>query len=342
MNKKYKDKQWLQSQYKNKTSREIAQECGTTHQTILRWLKKFDIERRHGKSSYLEKQIINPNVDYTKKYRNKDWLINEYKTKSIQQIARENDISKTALRKWFIKFDIKKQIKTKSKLTNPKYFDTINSSIKAYWLGFLMADGANSCGVLEMKLSITDLEHMKLFKKDVGWIGKIHTGYGKCLISNNEKLHEYCFIGISSKYMTEVIQKYGIIPNKTGKETFPNIPKKYYPDFIRGYFDGDGSYSYYYRYNKGKYKTLNSSIKIVCMNHSFLKDVKNKLVQYANIKEEKIHIYPAKSIWSLEISSNESIEKFYNYIYPKYCRRFLKRKRDKFQEPLLYIKNHKK
>lgn len=78
------------------------------------------------------------------------------------------------------------------------------------------------------------------------------------------------------------------------------------------------------------------------MNYKFLLDIKNILVEQANIEDKKIHIYKSNSIWSLEICSNDSIEKFYNYIYPKYCRRYLKRKRDKFIEPLEYIKNHKK
>lgn len=42
--------------------------------------------------------------------------------------------------------------------------------------------------------------------------------------------------------MAKDLSKYGIIPNKTGKEIFPidKIPYNMYPHFLRGFFDGDG------------------------------------------------------------------------------------------------------
>lgn len=340
----YKNKEWLKNEYKTKTVREIANTCNTNHQTVLRWMKKFNISRRTGKESRLGKQVINPNVDYTKPYRNKEWLINEYKTKSVNQIAKENGITKQSLLKWFKKFNIPRRNKytCNARIKNVKYFNDIDSSIKAYWLGFLMADGANSNESLEVRLSIKDIKHLEQFKKDIKSTNAILTGKSLCSLSKYNDLYEWCHFSIHSKVMTKNLEKWGIVPNKTGEESFPNINNKYHPDFIRGYFDGDGCYTYCYRLNKEKYKTLNSSIKIVCMNYKFLLDIKNILVEQANIEDKKIHIYKSNSIWSLEICSNDSIEKFYNYIYPKYCRRYLKRKRDKFIEPLEYIKNHKK
>ena len=41
--------------------------------------------------------------------------------------------------------------------------------------------------------------------------------------------------------MCKVLQKIGMIPNKSLKLKFPNIDKSLYKHFIRGYFDGDGS-----------------------------------------------------------------------------------------------------
>lgn len=340
----YKNKEWLENEYKTKTTREIAEICNINHQTILYWLDKFDISKRYGKEARLGKQVINPNVDYTKPYRNKEWLENEYKTKSVNQIATENGITKQSLLKWFKKFNISRRNKYECGvgIKNVKYFNDIDSSIKAYWLGFLMADGANSNGVLELKLAIKDIEHLEQFKKDIKSSNVINTGKQECSISKYKTICEWAHFSIRSKIITRDLERWGIVPNKTGKETMPLIDNKYYPDFIRGYFDGDGCYTYHYRLNEGKYKTLNSNVKIVCMNCMFLEDIKAILVKYANIDEDKIHIYKNRNIWSLEICSNESIEKFYNYIYPKYCRRYLKRKRDKFIEPLEYIKNHKK
>ena len=46
-------------------------------------------------------------------------------------------------------------------------FDTIDSEEKAYWLGFLMADGyvRSDSNVICIKLSYVDIDHMKKFKK---------------------------------------------------------------------------------------------------------------------------------------------------------------------------------
>lgn len=46
-------------------------------------------------------------------------------------------------------------------------FDTIDSEEKAYWLGFLMADGyvRSDSNVIGIELSYVDIDHMKKFKK---------------------------------------------------------------------------------------------------------------------------------------------------------------------------------
>ena len=68
----------------------------------------------------------------------------------------------------------KMQINRKHKV-NEKYFDKINSQEKAYWLGFLWADGSiyktatRSSG--NNRLNITqqksEIDHLKKFKKSI-------------------------------------------------------------------------------------------------------------------------------------------------------------------------------
>ena len=49
------------------------------------------------------------------------------------------------------------------------------------------------------------------------------------------------YVSLTSRHMCESLSNYGIVPQKTGFEIFPdNIPKVYIRDFIRGVFDGDG------------------------------------------------------------------------------------------------------
>lgn len=319
----YKNKEWLENEYKTKTIREIANICNTNHQTILRWMKKFNISRRTGKESRLGKQVINPNVDYTKPYRNKEWLINEYKTKSVNQIAKENGITKQSLLKWFKKFNIPRRNKYTCNvgIKNVKYFNDINSSIKAYWLGFLMADGASSNESLEVRLSIKDIEHLEQFKKDIKSTNVILTGKASCSLSKYNDLHEWCHFSIHSRVMTKDLEKWGIIPNKTGKESFPNIDKKYYPDFIRGYFDGDGI------------AKSNGYIGF-CGSYDIINEIKNELLKHCDVKNNKITFNKTNHIYYIQWASKKDRYNIFNYLYNNKQDLYLKRKYEKIKNNL--------
>ena len=59
---------------------------------------------------------------------------------------------------------------------NDDYFETINCEQKAYWLGFLCADGwinKRSTGQdrLVLDISIKDKEHLYIYKKDLSFEG---------------------------------------------------------------------------------------------------------------------------------------------------------------------------
>ena len=93
----------------------------------------------------------------------------------------------------------------------------------AYWLGFLMADGANSNGVLELKLAIKDIEHLEQFKKDIKSSNVINTGKQECSISKYKTICEWAHFSIRSKIITRDLERWGIVPNKTGKETLGQL-----------------------------------------------------------------------------------------------------------------------
>lgn len=119
-------------------------------------------------------------------------------------------------------------------------FDTIDTKEKAYWIGFIAADGYVTKNSLGIRLKASDMNHLKKFCKFIDittkpkfYIGKIKDVEYKC-----------CSIFVSSKELVNTLSKYNIIPNKT-KIFFPkNIPNIYLKDFWRGFFDGDGSIGY--------------------------------------------------------------------------------------------------
>ncbi len=147
------------------------------------------------------------------------------------------------------KKSIKKEIVNKRKQTYNKhikekenyynhidynFFNNINTKEKAYYLGLIASDGnvyRRDNG--QCLLSIT-------LQKEDKYI--LNNFYNILNINRTcSETNKYCNLQISSKVIFDDLSKYGIIPNKTWNMHLKNIPKKFMPSFLLGYFDGDGS-----------------------------------------------------------------------------------------------------
>ncbi|KKU74440.1 MAG: hypothetical protein UY01_C0035G0001 [Candidatus Nomurabacteria bacterium GW2011_GWB1_47_6] len=108
----------------------------------------------------------------------------------------------------------------------------------AYILGYIFADGSleNSPYIRGKYLRITSTDESSIInlKSILSSKHKII----KTLPDNNHKPDYLLRIG-SHKIFND-LKKYGLHPHKSLTMMFPNPPKKYLGDFIRGYFDGDG------------------------------------------------------------------------------------------------------
>lgn len=129
------------------------------------------------------------------------------------------------------------------------YFKYIDSEEKAYWLGFLYADGCITTDkkYIILELSSEDLEHIKRFKDDI-------QAHQKIRIYKRNNI-EYARLCIGCKEMVLDLIKVGCIPHKTFNIVFPEaniIPKNLIRHFIRGVFDGDGCISITNRKKKNK------------------------------------------------------------------------------------------
>ena len=120
---------------------------------------------------------------------------------------------------------------------NRHIFDNIDNEEKAYWLGFIVADGYLNIDrhMLRIKLGNKDKQHLIKFIKfingnEIMLKSEIHS------ITKNENY----YVSLYSKEITEALQKLGIEQAKSGREKVCNIKPQYYKDFIRGLWDGDG------------------------------------------------------------------------------------------------------
>lgn len=177
------------------------------------------------------------------------------------------------------------------------FFKTIDTEEKAYWLGFIYADGSiaknykpakqkenGKKGRTYFRISLKgeDSTHLKKLARSLGVPEsrvKMTTNYFSAL----QREYTYCSLFIGSEALVDSLINLGIPPAHTLKEDsrkefmmFPDesvIPSKLYHHFIRGYFDGDGSLTHTKR--RGKYvDTKHYTVKIlgnegVCY---FLKD----------------------------------------------------------------------
>ena len=124
------------------------------------------------------------------------------------------------------------------KSLNEDYFENIDTERKAYWLGFMLADGCvnNSRDRIELSLKEEDYNHLVKFKNDLNSGHKI----GKKIKTINDKTYISYRLGFNSKKMKKDLIKHNCVPNKTKVLTFPEIQEDMIPHLIRGYIDGDG------------------------------------------------------------------------------------------------------
>lgn len=137
---------------------------------------------------------------------------------------------------------------------NESYFDEINTEAKAYFLGLLYADGYNNeeRNCVQISLQEQDREILERFNielesnKPLSFINK--QKYNK----NHQNQYR---LSIYSEKVSTRIKNLGCPQKKSLILEFPDkniIPENLLKHFIRGYFDGDGSFGTYL--SKGKYK----------------------------------------------------------------------------------------
>lgn len=181
---------------------------------------------------------------------------------------------------------------------NRNIFSKIDSEDKAYWLGFITADGYihKSKHMLRIKIGEKDKEHLIKFINfidgDISMLKyEIHS------ITGNKNY----YVSLYSKEIVSDLYKLGIFQAKSGKEQIPNIQNKYMISFIRGLWDGDG----FIRQNLsgiglvGSYDIL-----------SFVQKFLNK-----KVNSKILRIYPHCNIYKIEYRNNADIKNILSFLY---------------------------
>jgi mobile intron protein len=139
---------------------------------------------------------------------------------SIINCAKKFKIGKNTLYDYLKENNLIKNDKNYQKdITYDKnFFDSIDNEEKAYWLGFIMADGYTKLGKnnnpaqMTIEIGKKDIEILNAFKKS---IKSNHIIRERSRKTCTGKISEICSITISSQHLTSKLISYGVIPNKT-------------------------------------------------------------------------------------------------------------------------------
>ena len=218
---------------------------------------------------------------------------------------------------------------------NENYFNIIDTEHKAYWLGFMYADGyitketQHSSQCIGISISKIDIEHLNKFKQDLCSTHKINS----YKVNQGYKIGtSYVRILINSDTLANDLIKYGCIQKKTDKLLFPNIQEHLLIHFIRGYIDGDGSITSSTKPN-GK---INIAIKI-----TGTEEIIDGIKSYFNVEHlrlEKRHKDRNNNNVSLTIGGNVKVKRILEELYQE-ATIYLDRKYEKQKQLLEIYKN---
>ena len=224
---------------------------------------------------------------------------------------------------------------------NESFFNEDNEK-SFYWAGFLAADGCivekDNSLILSMGLSTKDRLHLEKFKSDLNAEHPIH----EFVIKNSKRNSNWndgykAEIQICNTPICKSLERFNVFPRKTKTYTFPSwlIFNEHVNHFMRGYFDGDGSWF------------IGASKKTDQLFFS-LRGTKDFLVLYRSILENKCNLKqktkPIRincNIGVLEYGGNGISVKIRDFLY-KNATVFLERKYDLVKDISPWVPKYKR
>lgn len=190
---------------------------------------------------------------------------------------------------------------------NQDYFKTWTPNM-AYIFGFWCADGCIYNGrCFDITIHKKDKYLLKRFAEELEYEGNLYDNVDK----------QASRLNFSCKVIYDDLVALGGKENKSLTLDFPEVPKEFLSDFIRGYFDGDGCIM---NLKKGRI-----NLAFTCGSKSFLMKLWDILKEEAGV-EGGSYYTPCVS---LKFGKKDSI-KIGTFIYKNNPELFLERKRKKF------------
>lgn len=227
--KKFNIEEYILQNYKVKTNAQMALECGCSKSTISNHRKRLGIS-----ATELNKQLR----DKT------DYICSQYGKKTKTALAKELNCSASFIKKIWQENHLTGTINS-TYFSDETYFDNIDTSQKAYFLGLIAADGCiyrrdGHQGMISLSVRESDIEMIETLRQELGTTKPIS-------IVQDKRRPETCMatLQITSDKLCNRLLELGIGVRKTFdmsiKDIASSLPKHLINSFVLGYFDGDGS-----------------------------------------------------------------------------------------------------
>lgn len=257
----------------------------------------------------------------------KNKIIEAYRNNmSLREIEKEFKVLRATVSKFLEEQNIKK-IKGnhyRKYFHDFDFFENIDTEEKAYWLGFMFADGyivnhENRYGEDSFGLTLAEdsLDSIEKFKKSLHATNPILYDNSKSIGQPQAKI-----VLTSQKTVNDLIDK-GCVKQKSLILQPPKkVPEKLLSHFIRGFFDGDGSLM---KYNYNNYPSYQIGFTTTYEMAIWLREIFGK----GDIRKEKRRDFT----WYYSIGGNRQVLDICHYMYDE-ATIWMDRKYARYQELL--------
>ncbi len=190
---------------------------------------------------------------------------------------------------------------------NEGFFDTWSSSM-AHILGFWFADGsiedAPSMRGKYLRVTNTDKDRILLIRE------QLHAEHPVVRLSPTS-IHGKTryFLRFGSHAMFRSLIRHGLFPHKSLTMSLPSIPTRYFADFARGYFDGDGCvYLERSKGSKGQIITRRLTVVFTSGSKQFLDELARRFTEHIGIR--KIPARSSHRSYQIRYSTVDSVKLF--------------------------------
>ena len=209
---------------------------------------------------------------------------------------------------------------------NENYFENIDTEDKAYFLGFIVADGClrdeGSTRYMKLKLKIDDYKILEKMIEYTSYSGNVYY----------HKNGKFCELTLSGEKIVNDLKNLGIIQNKTMVVKYPKISSNLERHFMRGFFDGDGCISIHKKREGSRDTSDRGQANICSGSREFIEKYVDRLNIIAGITKNKIRT-PKGTYNVIDWGSFLDIERFYNLFY-KDATVYLERKKKTFDKAI--------